>query len=74
MGYWKMQGSNSILFREVAPEEVTGIWGDVPADIIGEAVDKIIEAFQEDLGRIPTKTELKNGLLFTIQAMDELPD
>lgn len=74
MGYWRMQGSDSIIFREVPEEEVTGMWGDTPADIIGHAVDEIIEDFQEQFGRVPTKTELKNGLLFTIQVMDELPE
>jgi nitrogenase molybdenum-iron protein alpha/beta subunit len=74
MGYWRMQGSHSILFREVPEEEVTGVWGDAPADIIGDAVDRIIETFQDEFGRMPTKTELQNGLLFTIQVMDELPE
>jgi hypothetical protein len=74
MGYWKMKGSFSDLFGHAEPEEITGIWGDSPADIMGNAVDKIIETFQEELGRMPTRTELKNGLLFTIQAMEELSE
>jgi len=74
MGYWKMKGSFSDLFGHAKPEEITGVWGDTPADIMGHAVDEIIEDFQEQFGRMPTKTELKNGLLFTIQAMEELSE
>lgn len=74
MGYWRMKGEQSILFEDVPEEEITGAWGDRPADTIGFAVDAIIAQFEEDLGRKPTKQEIRNGLMFTLNAMDELED
>jgi hypothetical protein len=50
------------------------MWGDGPADIFGEAVDQAIAEFTEDVGRAPTKAELREGLEFTLGAMDELKD
>jgi hypothetical protein len=74
MGYWNAVGPNSDLFGHAKPEEVTGVWGDTPADIIGDALDAIVEAFQEDLGRMPTKEEIANGLMFSLRCRDEIPD
>lgn len=74
MGYWRMKGEQSILFEDVPEQEITGAWGDRPADTIGFAVDAIIAQFEEDLGRKPTKQEIRNGLMFTLNAMDELED
>lgn len=74
MGYWKMHGSFSDLFGHAKPEEITGIWGDSPADTMGDTIDKIVEIFQEDLGRMPTKLEIKNGLMFSLQVRDDIPD
>lgn len=41
------------------------VWGDVPADIMGNALEEIDKAFQESWGRKPTLTELIAGLKFT---------
>lgn len=41
---------------------------------MGDAVDQIIAEFTEDMGRAPTKAELREGLEFTIAAMDELKE
>jgi len=46
MGYWKMAGTHSDLFGRAKPEEITGVWGDTPADTFGNAIDEIVEAFQ----------------------------
>jgi hypothetical protein len=74
MGYWKMAGTHSDLFGRAEPEEITGWWGDSPADTFGDAIDEIVEAFQRDLGRMPTKAEIVNGLMFSLQVRDEIPD
>lgn len=53
MGYWSngydKQG------REM-------VWGDTPADIVDDALDRIITTFIQEFGRKPTKTEIKRGL------------
>ena len=60
MGYWE--------------DDKKRMWGDGPADIFGEAVDQAVAEFTEDVGRAPTKAELREGLEFTLGAMDELKD
>jgi len=60
MGYWEDNENRT--------------WGDGPADIFGEAVDQAIAEFTEDVGRAPTKAELRAGLEFTLGAMDELKE
>jgi hypothetical protein len=74
MGYWTMKNELAEGLTENFTEDKELTWGDDAADTFGEAVDQIIEVFKEDVGRAPTRTELVNGLLFTIQAMDELED
>lgn len=74
MGYWKMAGASSVLFESVPAEEITGAWGDNPADIIGDAIDAIVFAFEEDLGRKPTKQEIVNGLMFSLNVRDDLAE
>ncbi len=74
MGYWTMKNELVEGLNENFTEEKDLTWGDDAADTFGEAVDQIIEVFKEDVGRAPTRTELVNGLLFTIRAMDELED
>jgi hypothetical protein len=74
MGYWTMKNELAEGLNESFTEDKELTWGDDAADTFGEAVDQVIEVFKEDVGRAPTKTELVNGLLFTIQAMDELED
>ena len=60
MGYWQ-QGENGHSF--VLDSDL--IWGDSPADIMGAALEEIIEVFQRDRGRPPTQAELDAGLLFS---------
>lgn len=38
--------------------------GDTPADIMGDAVNKIIKAYEDDWGRTPHKEELLSVLRF----------
>lgn len=60
MGYWKHgeDGHSFALDSEL-------IWGDSPADIMGAAVEEIIEVFRRDRERLPTQAELDAGLLFS---------
>ena len=64
MGYWDSKDNEG--------NEVT--WGDGVADLMGDAIDAIIAEFTEDVGRAPTRAELRNGLDFTIGAMEELEE
>jgi len=41
------------------------LWGDEPADIMDEALDKISAAFKAEWGRTPTRDELVSGVLFS---------
>jgi hypothetical protein len=41
------------------------VWGDGPADLMGDALEKIIEEFVSDWGRPPTIDELHAGLDFS---------
>jgi hypothetical protein len=74
MGYWNMKGEQSALFVEVPEEEITGVWGDRPADTIVYAIVEIVAQFEVDLGRRPTKQEIRNGLMFALNSMDSLKD
>jgi hypothetical protein len=67
MGYWT--GS---IFGDT---EGTGlVWGDRPADTMADAVARVVELFEEDLGRKPTKRELREGLEFHLRALDTLEE
>ena len=60
MGYWK-QGEDGHSFAL----ESELVWGDAPADIMGQALAEIIAVFQQDRERLPTQAELNAGLLFS---------
>jgi hypothetical protein len=42
------------------------MWGDSVADIMDEALAKIVKEFQDAHGRKPTQPELISGLLFSL--------
>jgi hypothetical protein len=60
MGYWENEKQQTR--------------GDGPADIMGDAIDQVIAEFTEDMGRAPTKAEIREGLEFSLAAMDELKE
>lgn len=60
MGYWNATTEGASL----ALEDTGMYWGDTPADILGDAVDAINQAFKTDLGKSVTLEELQAGLLF----------
>jgi hypothetical protein len=49
MGWWKVQGTETVL-------------GDVPLDILGDAVAEIIKEYQSALKRRPSKEEWESLL------------
>lgn len=66
MGYWK----GSIF----GGKDTDPVWGDSPADRMAEVVEVITNIFIEDLGRKPTKRELREGLEFHLRALDTLEE
>lgn len=67
MGWWNAKANGASL-----QSDDTGIlWGDGPADLMGDAVDRIVEEFERCVERRPTKVELRAGLEFTLGAYDE---
>lgn len=62
MGYWRQTEDG----HSMAMEETGLIWGDQPADIMFDALDKIIAVFKRDVERLPTEDEVKAGLLFSL--------
>lgn len=74
MGYWKMENDKALILPDSTEEKATGTWGDYPADIMGNAIDKIIEVFVEEVGQQPTKLELVAGLMFHLNAREDLAD
>lgn len=62
MSYWKQNEEGHSL-----QEQDALIWGDAPADIMGNALEKIISVFQRDRERLPTEAEVKAGLLFSLR-------
>ena len=42
------------------------LWGDSVADIMDEALTKIVQEFQDAHGRKPTQPEILSGVLFSL--------
>lgn len=62
MGYW---------------ESNDGLWGDQPADVMGDALQEVVVSFLRDVRRLPTKDEIRRGVEFTLRGMalpEDLPD
>ena len=66
MGYWPEGKSDT-------PENQM-MWGDGPADIIDDAIWQIKIDFLRDLGRMPSKSEIINGIKFSTNVLDDLAD
>lgn len=72
MGYWQQDDEgHSFAESETDPGMV---WGDTPADIIGDAIDLIKASFIKDVGRLPTRGEVIAGLQFTTRVLSGLPE
>lgn len=51
------------------------VWGDGPADVVDEAIDRIRELFLEEWGRYPTQAEIVAGIKFSTNAYETIhPD
>jgi hypothetical protein len=69
MGWWRAGKDGSSLHAE----ETGLVWGDGPADIMDDAIEKIVAEFLRDYGRKPTQDELIAGLLFALSIYEENP-
>lgn len=72
MGYWPMGGGGLSFMKEDPDNQM--MWGDEPADAVAEAIIKIKIAFVRDLGRMPSKREIIEGMKFTTDLLDELAE
>jgi hypothetical protein len=70
MGWWA-SGTDGPFPAE---GELELIWGDGPADIIDGAFREIAREFVDNVGRKPTVAELRNGLEFSLGALEDDPD
>lgn len=52
----------------------SGIIGDGPADVMGEAIDAVREHYRADVHREPTKSEIRDVVAFVLAPLDELVD
>lgn len=64
MGYWRSNEEGHSFTGNLT-------WGDHPADIFDEAIDRVILAFKEDVGRKPTKAELMAGFKFSWNYLED---
>lgn len=62
MGWWDTNKKGESFAKEPHAEMV---WGDAPADILDDAILKIVKVFEENVGRKPTVDELVAGVLFS---------
>jgi hypothetical protein len=67
MGWWRAGADGSSLHAE----ETGLVWGDGPADIMDDAIDKITDEFQAAYGRKPSRIELEAGLQFSLGVYEE---
>src|SRR4051812_2636262 len=72
MGYWATDPEGHSFVTKGA--DVKMIWGDAPADVMDEALAKIVKIFQEDVGRKPTMEELIAGVRFAGGGLDDEDD
>lgn len=64
MGYWSTC-EHGHSFCESDEDQPEMIWGDEPADLMGDALAEIFKAFQRDVGRMPTIEEVIGGVKFS---------
>lgn len=66
MGYWE-SASNGASFAQ----DSNLIWGDAPADVMDDAIERVVGVFLEDLGRVPKIDEIRAGLEFSLGIYEE---
>lgn len=67
MGWWTTN-KDGHSFSSNPRKEM--LWGDEPADIMGDALDKIVKVFEEGWERKPTLDELVAGVRFSSGHLD----
>lgn len=74
MGWWGQDSEGHSLLPPGDPSEI-GVWGDEPADIIDEAIHRIVELFLDEWKRPPTVEEMIAGIKFSTNGLDwKLPN
>ena len=69
MGWWRQdKDGNSFV------EDSEMIWGDGPADTVGDAIEAVIAEFIADVGRRPTRDEIHAGINFCLGGLDDYWD
>lgn len=66
MGYWR-SAPNGASFAQ----DSDLVWGDHPADIMDDAIERIVGAFLEDVERVPKIDEIRAGLEFSLGIYEE---
>ena len=67
MGWWNATRDGSSLI----PHETGLMWGDEAADILDDALERISELFDDELGRDVTTGELRAGLEFALAQLQQ---
>lgn len=67
MGWWRADKEGHSLLLE----ETGMVWGDRPADLMGDALIEIFRSFLEEWERKPTMDELMGGLIFSARTLLE---
>lgn len=72
MGYWSTNEQGRSFTEADNGEEL--VWGDQPADVLDEAIQKIKALFLHDVGRLPSVAEMRAGVEFSFGVIhDDLP-
>ncbi len=74
MGWWEHGRDGHSFVRSSVDDNNLMMWGDEPADIIGDAIHAIKIAFLRDLGRMPSKDEIIAGIKFSTAVLDDLAE
>lgn len=69
MGYWS-QNEQGASFADAENGEDM-IWGDQPADVVDDALNRIVAVFMQDVGRVPSVSEVRAGIEFSLARLDE---
>lgn len=74
MGYWEMGKGGASFESDTDDPADQMIWGDQPADTIDNAISEIKIAFLRDVGRMPSKSEIIEGIKFSTNVLDGLAE
>jgi hypothetical protein len=66
MAYWQI--------KPASKSHGAFIWGDAAADSIAWAVDEVIEDFEQQFGRPPSKQEILAAVKIHLSIREELPN